>query len=423
MISRTWPMIVALTLAGCMVGPNYDGPPKVISHDDFKRSNQPETPPIATWWTGFDDAQLSALITASLEVNPTVKIAEAHVRQARAVLGGDEAKLMPDVSARAAYARIHLPQGLSQMFQSNENVNYYNAGFDATWELDLFGGQKRAVEAAHDQEQSAEFQLADVQVQLAAEVGQSYINLRDAQHRLDLQRQTIDIEQKMSDLTKQRYIQGTATAIDSVRAEQQLASSKAGIAPIQTQVDQYLDALSFLTAKEPGDLDLQLAASKPLPLPPRETDVGNPADLLKNRPDIRSAERMLAASTAEIGEAKAQEFPDVNLLGTLGWGGSRPNDIGRSNTLLGVVAPVLQWHFLDFGRVQAQLQTARDLAQKASELTRQKYAGGTASLIDYLDAERQRIEAEQSLAQGQAQFSNAYIALEKSLGLGWQHKT
>lgn len=473
------PLILSL-LAGCTVGPNYAGPPvaapKAAMANAFTRAGDaPVTTaaPVARWWEGLNDPVLDALVIKALEANPNALVARARLRQARAALGLQRANSAPSVNASAVYAHAHIPgvdlgggSGAGEGEQSGGNgasdLNLYNLGFDASWEIDLFGGQRRAVEAARATVQGAEASLADTQVSLSAEVAQSYINLRERQQRIALNAQSIAKQQEMLELTRQRYARGTASALDVIAMETGLSGTRARATPLNAERDAYLNALAVLTGEEPGALDSTLAAGGAIPLPPASVAVGDPATLLQHRPDIRAAERQLAADTARIGQADAARFPRLSFMGLVGIGGTKLSDLGKLDDFAAIAAPQLSWNFLDFGRnrarveqaegvrdeaearyrnavlaalrdaedslarfrdrrrVVASLARARDLATQAAQLTAQRNQAGTVTRIELLDAQRQQLAAEQDLLSAQAALTGDFVAIEKALGLGWE---
>jgi NodT family efflux transporter outer membrane factor (OMF) lipoprotein len=454
-------VIVALALAGCTVGPDYQGPPDAapLAADaaSFHRAAMaPVTaaPPPARWWEALNDPLLTRLIDTALANSPTIRQVGARVREARAAVVERRAGLFPQGSASAA-AQTGMPSSTSI------ETRLYDTGFDASWELDLFGATRRGVENARAQAGAQEARLADAQVQLAAEVAQTYVNLRDAQRRTALLRLSGEIEQHMLDLIRQRRAFGTASQADVERLDTQLNQTLAGIAPLLAQTDQYLDEIATLLALEPGQLDVALTQPATVPLPPATVPVGDPAALLRRRPDIREAERQLAASNAQIGQAVAQFFPTVSLVGTLGFTSTQTNRLFSSDSFDYLGGPTLSWNIFNFGRTEARvreaqagneealvqyqgtvlsalqdaetalshfghqrenvarLAAAEASAARGAELTRQRQAAGTASLIDMLDTERQRTQTEQALAQAEALLTNDYISLQKALGLGW----
>jgi NodT family efflux transporter outer membrane factor (OMF) lipoprotein len=468
----------ATALVGaCTVGPDYKGPPLVApistAAGGFHRANEIQTPsvaPPARWWAALNEPELASLIDQALAGSPTVHEAEARLRAARASLGESRTRLLPTGGATALEASVRIPKnalsGLTSVppLDSARDVNFYSAGFDALWELDVFGGTRRAIEAADAQVGAQQAQLQDVQVELAAEVAQAYVNLRDAQERLRLAREAVVLQQRTLDLTTQRRGRGAAADGDVERVQTGLDQSRAEIPLLEGLVEQATDQLALLTGREPGALDSELAAVAAVPTPPEVVPVGDPVAMLRRRPDIRAAERRLAASNAQIGQNVAQLFPKVTLFGNIGFSSSSvaSGQFLESGNFGAFGGPALSWSLFDIPRIKAQVRGAeagRDAAQahyegvvlaaledaeaslsrfghqrqsmvslaraeasadRAVDLLSRRYKGGTASLIDVLDAQRRQIETRQALAEGQAKLTNDYVALQKSLGLGWQ---
>lgn len=471
---------LALTggLSACMVGPNYRGPPKVtpeaVNAPAFHRADVNQTPaaPQPRWWTSLGDVELDRLETAALAASPDLEAAAARVRQARAVLNQDKANLLPSTGSSAVF--LHA-RGLTNLFGAapagsgtpnqpppNPATNSYAGFLDATWELDLFGGNRRAIEGARAESQAYQDDLQGAEVSLTAEVAQAYLSLRDAQARLDQSHRDADIEARTLAMERQRQAGGVATDLDVERLNNQLLSTRSNFAPLQAEITSQLDRLAVLTGRAPGDVDSELTGAAPAPLPPEKVDVGDPAEMLQRRPDIRAAERRLAQQTALVGQRTANLFPKVQLLGDIGFSSSRVESLFTPASLLYVVAPTLQWSPWDFGRTRAtirQAQAARDeaaadyrksvltalddaetalarygrqreavvaltqvktSADRAAHLTDLRFQGGTATTVDVLDAERSRVEAETNLEQAQVQLTQDFVALQKSLGLGWR---
>lgn len=417
---------------------------------------------------------LDELEQRALAASPTIEVAQARIKQARASLREERANALPTTGASALYLHADIPGtslGESQSGDSGDSsggsggstaLNLYNLGFDASWEIDLFGGKRRGTEAARASLGAAEANLADTQVTLSADVAQAYVNYRDRQHRIALGEDLIAKQRQMLSLTQQRERGGTASQLDVERMRNLVEQSVAQLLPLKAERDAYLNALAVLAGEVPGTFDAMLAQPRAIPLPPATVAVGDPAALLQRRPDIRKAERDLAAKTAKIGVAEAARFPKISFMGMIGIGGTSPGDMFDLDNLSAIAAPQLSWSFLDFGRNAArvhQAEGARDeasaqyrgtvlealkdaedaLAQygaqrqvvasaartqssadRAASLMRQRFNAGTATLIDTLDTERQRAASEQSLAQATAGMTNGYIALQKALGLGWQ---
>jgi NodT family efflux transporter outer membrane factor (OMF) lipoprotein len=466
---------LAADLSACMVGPDYKGPPNAapiaLEMGRFQRADAAPVaadPPPAQWWLALNDAELTRLIDQAFADSPNLKAAAAKVRNARAMLREQGARLGPSGGASAAALSIKPPSATGSILGSGSSatvpghIDLYSTALDASWELDLFGGVRRGIENAKAGAEAQQASFEDAKVQLASEVAQAYINLRDAQHRAALNTSSADLEDRELQLTRQRRAAGTASDADVERLRTQLSQTRADLLPLKGTVDQYLDQLALLTGREPGALDSELAGAAPPPLPPRSVAIGDPAAMIRRRPDIRQAERQLAAENAAIGQHVADYFPTVTLLGTVGYAGTKTSGLFDSRNLNALGGPSLSWNVLNHPKVQAQvkeanaqrdialfnyeqtvlaalqdaedslsrfghqrenvvqLTAARDSAARAAELTRTRYAGGTASLIDLLDTERQRVSTEESLAQAQAMLTDDYVALQKSLGLGWQ---
>lgn len=482
------PIFLAGLLAGCKtVGTDYAGPPRTPEGAAFVRAPAaaPDTKVLAHWWTALGDPVLDSLEQRALRASPDLAIARARLRQARASLRSERAKRLPNGTATALAAHAHLPPlgdslgGASQDGGSGQDgasgqqglalpssLNLYSIGFDATWEIDLFGGQRRATEAAGAAAEAAEARLADAQLSLAADVAQAYVKLRAVEAEQALSRAAIDRQQRALELTARRVEGGTASQLDLMRLQGQLESTRADAEPLSSQLAAQRDALAVLLGQAPGTLDAELgrsaAGADAVPLPPASVAVGDPARMLRRRPDIRAAERTLAARQAQVGQSEAARFPRLSLLGLIGIGGTHLRDLTHLDDYSAVVAPQLSWNVLDFGRVRAGIEQAEGVrdeaeaqyrltvlnalrdaedalsrfgqrrttvatiarakatADRVALLTSARQQAGTASLIDVLDAERQQYAAEQNLAQAQAALTGDFIALHKALGLGWE---
>lgn len=468
-------LAAACALAACTVGPDYRGAPAVApeaaSAATFVRTPAHGVTPgraPSQWWLAFDDPQLNALIAAAFSHNPDLRAAQARLRESRAQLQQQQAAEMPKFSASAAAPRMREPNlsAFSQQPGSSGSgrgpLQFYTAGFDASWEIDLFGGTRRAVEAASDEADAVQADLADAQVSLAAEVAQAYIDLRDEQQRLAIAQRTAELQQQMLTLTEQRRAGGTAADVDVERLTTQVETTRSRLAPLAAQVEMSLDQLAVLTGKAPGALDAELAAPRALPALPASVPVSDPATMLAQRPDIRAAERQFASSNAQIGEHIADFLPKLTLFGDLGFTAADPGHLMRKSNFSWVGVPYLQWNVFDFGRtlgavhgaeaardeaearyekaVLAALQDAngalsrygyqrehlvtlvkvQDSAQRSATLMRQRYRAGASSLVDLLDTQRAEFAAQQDVISGQAELLKDFVSLQKSLGLGWR---
>ena len=453
-------------IAGCTLGPNYHGAPTaapVAAHaSSFNRAPKDATaatPAAAAWWKSLNDPQLDRLIEAALADSPDIRAAQARLRESRAGLRGQQSNELPKTSGSAAYLHAHLPSSPLNI----SSASLYDVGFDATWEVDLFGGTRRAIEAASAEASAVDADLADTHVQLSAEIAQAYVDLRDQQQRIALVRESAELEERILTLTQQRREQGVASDLDVERIRTQVENTRETLIPLDAQITESLDQLAVLTGREPGALDIELTTAGQLPALPATVAVGDPAALLRKRPDIRAAEWRLVSANAQIGEHEADWFPKLTLIGDLGFTASDPGHLLRSNNFTWVGAPLLQWNGLDFGRTKAKVDQAkagfdeaeakyestvlsalRDAnvalsryghqrdnvvslrnvetsATRAATLTQQRYQAGTSSALDWLDAERTRFSAQQNRISGDADLIKDYVALQKSLGLGWQH--
>ncbi|WP_248767016.1 efflux transporter outer membrane subunit [Pseudomonas sp. MWU12-2345] len=473
MIDRTLisALIVGL-LAGCTVGPDYHGAPavaeKTVAAGRFAHADPVavSTPAVAHWWHELGDAQLDSLVETALNDSSDIRVAQARLRQARAGLHGQQAAELPKMSANATAIRMRSPDLSSLTGQQSSGgrgpLSLYLTDFDASWEVDMFGGTRRAIEAASASADASAESLADAQVQLAAEVVQAYVGLRDQQTRLALVDASAGLEAQVVDLTRQRRSRGVASQLQLEQVTTQWQTTRAQRLPLQAQIIESLDQLAVLCDLEPGELDGRLGQPGALPSVPASVPVADPAAVIKSRPDIRAAERQLAASTAQVGEKKADWFPKLSLTGDLSFSAAAPSHLVRTDNATWLLVPRLTWNALDFGRVAADVDSAeggvdearahyrgvvlgalrdadtalaryghqrenvvllRDIeasSARAASLTRERYDAGTASTLDWLNAERTRFDAEQNRVSGDSELLKDFASLHKALGLGWQ---
>jgi len=462
---------LALLLAGCAAGPDYAGPAQMAGASApgqaFVRNGgevQGAEPSLARWWTALGDPVLNDLELRALAANPGLAAAQARVRQARSSVLLEQANRLPQLGATGIYAHAQLPGvDLGSGSQSASTaLDFFNLGLSANWEIDFAGGQRRTVEAANAQAQATEASAADAQVQLTAEVAQAYVNLRERQQRLALLGAQRGLQQQGIALAQQRFDAGTAPAALVEQARIAAERTGADIAAATVERDVYLNALAVLTGSVPGALDADLAAVAPVPLPPASVAVGDPGSLVARRPDVRAAERAVAAATARIGVAEAARYPRISFMGILGLGGTSPADLTDLDNIAAIAMPQLQWSFLDFGRNRARVGQAaaahdeaeakyrqsvlgalrdtedalsrfgrqRELvaalariaasSERMSSLAQQRFAAGVGTRTDSLEAQRQALVAQQNLQTATAVLTGAYVAVNKALGLGWE---
>ncbi|MGH8249763.1 MAG: efflux transporter outer membrane subunit [Steroidobacteraceae bacterium] len=458
------PLLSSVLLAACAVGPDYKPPETEAAQrfDHLEPGAFSEEAAVAQFWTLFEDGTLARLVDDALAANHDLRIALNRVAEARALRGETRLDLAPTVTAGGGYSDQRLAEAQRTPGVPRDQ-ELYDAGFDAFWELDFFGRIRRAVEASNAELDAAEASLRDAQVIVTAEVTRTYFELRGQQQQLDVARRNVENQRETLELTNLRLEAGRGTELDTSRAQAQLSGTLATIAPLEAAVARSIHRLGVLTGREPGALRGTLAPSKDLPVIPRMAAVGDPAGLLRRRPDIRVAERQLAAATARIGVAVADLFPRVTFTGAAGYVADAFDGLGDGGSDTYFIAPGISWAALDLGRVRAQIAGARarnegallryeqtvlraleetenalvthartrqrlthaeDAARassRAAGLARLRFEGGTSDFLQVLDAERTQLEAEDRLAQTRTEAATSLIAVYKSLGGGWEN--
>jgi outer membrane protein, multidrug efflux system len=376
---------VALT-GGCEVGPNYHAPhtetPRAYSDADravkpggvttqASPVNQHEAPWI-NWWTRFGDSELDSLIGRAVSANHELKIAAARVQEARAVQKIAESALYPtvDLSAGLAWTRgssagFGFPYGIPGM-----DSGLYQIGFDASYEVDLFGGVRRSIEAAGAFADASEDDRRAVQVTLLGEVARDYISLRALQRRLAVAGANLDDQRKTLDIVRRRFKNGLAANFDLVRASAQVSATESAIPPLEAGVRQTIYGISVLLGEPPLALSDELSTDAPIPPVPPKVPVGLPSELLRRRPDILRAERVLAGVTAEQGIATADYFPHLLLGGTAGVQSRHADQLfDQHDPSSGFYAagPLASWTIFDGGRRRANLDRSKAQVAAAAD--------------------------------------------------------
>lgn len=452
--------------SGCVVGPDYKEPDitteQSYSIDDT--DNFSAAAPEINWWHILQDDVLDQLILQAVENNHDLRIARANIKTARALLGETEFDKYPTVTSSASVTREESSEATTGSFAGvDRNRTFYDAALDATWELDFFGRVKRSIEALTADYEAAIAEQRNIYVTVTAEVARTYIELRGTQYRLKVARENAENQRGTYDMTQSISEGGMGTNLDIVRSQAQLESTLARIPQLETEVSRTIHRISVLTGQQPAKLQTVLSDPKALPAIPEVIAIGNPSDLLRQRPDIARAERQLAAATARIGVATADLFPRVSLTGSVGYLANTLSGLGDSDFRTTSFGPFLTWPAFDLGRVrariratdataegalavyeqtvltaleetenalarfanarqrQAHLQIAADASVKAVELARVRYSNGVDSFLNVLDAERQLLELQDQLAQSETESGLALIALYKSLGGGWEN--
>jgi outer membrane protein, multidrug efflux system len=458
---RLTALSLALWLAGCAsVGPNYKKPvERPVTLQGIDAAREVGTDFQTAWWEQFNDATLNALIQRAAKNSPDLKIAMAHLAESRALLGSAKSEQLPDIEGVANYSRTRAQQ--PGFTTQRVTVDQYQAGFDASWEVDIFGGVRRSVEAARADLGASSASLQDAQVSLFAEVARNYFDLRGAQLRLDVAHRNIDNLRETLRLTQARSDVGTGTEQDVASAAARVSSVEAQLPVLETQARADEFRLAVLLGERPGELDVDISASTFHPIDVA-LPIGNAGDVLQRRPDIRIAERELAAANARIGVAKADYFPHVTLGGFLGFLAGQSNDFGGAASRAWSIAPSISWPGLNIERVRSNvkaneartdaaranyqrtvLQALEEVdnglvaynlqrerveklieqerqSRRAADLARVRYTEGAADFLQLLDAQRTQLAAEDELAEAEASINTRAVALYKALGGGWE---
>ncbi len=462
---------VVLFLAGCMVGPNFKPPqtamPSAWEGVTKETAEQPTvvtpTPAeLAEWWQEFSDPELTKLVEEAIAANLDMQFAEAQLRQARAQRGVVAGALWPAVNGSASYQRTH-SAGTPPVGGLDQNL--FQAGLDAVWELDIFGGIRRNVESADANIQAAQEGLRDVQVSLAAEVALNYVELRGFQQQIVIAEENLKAQRHTADITRQRFNAGFVGALDVANADAQVATTESQIPVLETSARQAIYALSVLLARPPADLVKELSETEVIPVTPPEVPIGLPSDLLRRRPDIRQAEAQIHSATAQIGVATADLFPKFSLTGSVNWQAAHFDqwftDPSRSSSF----GPSASWAIFQGGSIVSNIhvqEALRDQAfityqkivltalqdvesalvafsnewehrkdlndavvanRKAVTLAMQLYTEGQTDFLSVLDAERSLYASENALVQSTSTTATDLIALYKALGGGWAVNT
>jgi len=448
-------------IAGCKVGPNFH-PPQTPVPPAWVGPVAPEPAPeqdLARWWTLFNDPTLTSLIERAVISNLDVQVAEARIRQARASRGIAAGGLGPTINAAGSFRRSQAP-GVAGT--AGPISNQYQAGFDAAWELDFFGGVRRNVEAAQADLQAAIEARRDTLVTLTSEVALNYIDLRAFQEQIAIARRNLTAQQHTADLTRQLSTGGFVSRLDVENANAQVATTAAQIPVLETSAQQTIYNLSILLGLEPGALLQELTPVSGIPAGPPAVPVGVPAELLRRRPDIRQAEAQIHAATARIGVAVADLFPSISLSASAGTQGNKFSSLTDWANRFWSLGPSATWTLFSTGRVRSNIELQRAFEEEslivyrqtilaalqevenaliasakeqehrqalvdavaanrsAVELATELYTAGQTDFLNVLDAQRSLYSSEDALAQSIRTISTDLVALYKALGGGWQ---
>jgi NodT family efflux transporter outer membrane factor (OMF) lipoprotein len=464
--------LAAFCVAACRVGPDYHEPKSDVPTRFTEETQRPaEGEQIGRdWWRVLHDPVLDQLIADGLRDSPDLTAARARILEARAERAAVAGERLPELSAQAAYARQHgsanvpigtAPGGLGL----DATSNLWLAGFDASWELDIFGGTRRAIESADAALAASIADRDDAELMLGAEIVRNYIELRAEQRRLAIARQIENLRRDELALVDAQFRSGLATSIDAARARTELADSEAEVPHLEAAEYAALYRLGVLIGQAPESLTATLSPPGAIPAVESDVPVGLPSDLLRRRPDLRAAERRIAAANARIGMRDADLYPHFSLTGVAGFESLYANNFLSGPSRYYAVGPSITWLVFDAGRIHdealaerartdvaaaayrkvtlgalAEVETAlvaygrsrieraaleREVASatEADALARRLYASGLENFLTVLDAERTLHTSEMALAEAEQETGDAYVALVKALGGGWTNPT
>lgn len=459
-----YPSLLAITLGvnACKpIGPDYSQPETIVP-DQWNASIGAElkrgTPNIENWWQKFNDPTLNKIIAIAEKENKDLKIAAERIEQARAQRGIARGGLQPFVGAGGGVAKNRSSESLP--FANPNPFNYYEIGTSAGWELDFIGGIRRSIEAASASYQATQEVYHDTMVIVYAEVASSYIEYRTLERRIKLAQTNISNQQQSVDVTRERKKAGLAPQIDVSQAETNLSTSSALIPQLQTQLASTRSKLAVLLGKYPSDMNKILGSSSKIPKPSGSIAVGIPADLIRSRPDIRFAERQLAAQTAVVGVSMAELYPKFSLLGTFALQSGTSDDFFDTTARAYTFGPSFSWRIFEGGRIRESIKVEESLTRQALtsyektvlqavaevetsmasiryegsrkklldssvtsaretvSLIKENYTQGLVDFQNVLDAERTIFANEDNAASSAGRYALNYVALYRALGGG-----
>jgi len=459
------PAITALLLAGCSaVGPDYarvepDAPQEW--HTQLRgglTADLPKPETLAQWWRALNDAELSNLEERAVKGNLDLKKALSRIHEARALRGISKAGLFPTLDASASATNFRTSES-SSSFEENK---LYSAGFDAGWELDVFGGVRRSVEAAQANLEATLEDLYDVLVSLLAEVALNYVEVRTFQTALTVTETNITSQEETYELNRSRYQAGIINELAVQQSLYNLERTRSLIPAMETGLEAAKNRLAVLLGEKPGAVHGELAERKPIPVPPVTVAVGVPAETMRHRPDIRRAERNLAAQTARIGVATADLYPKFRLLGTVGLESISTGNLFTGHSRTWSISPGVSWNIFHGGAIRQNIKVhsarqeqaliqyesavlkaqeevenvlvayakeqrrreslaaATSAAQTAVGLAQDQYKVGLVDFSNVLDAQRSLLSFQDQLAQSDGAVTSNLVRLYKALGGGWK---
>jgi outer membrane protein, multidrug efflux system len=457
----------AALLAGCTVGPDYH-PPKLTPPSQWisVQAADANAPADDAWWKSFHDEELNSLVFRAAQSNLNLRVAVARVREARASARIVSADLYPTLNADGSYTRIRYSANGFPPFPPGTQLdaNVYQVGFDAAWELDIFGGTRRSAEAARAQVFAAEFGRRDVLITISAEVARNYVTARTFQRRLAIADDNIKAQSQILAVTRDRFERGVTSQLDVQEADALLEETQAETPALENGFRAAIYQLGLLLGQPPGAVLAELTNATPIPAAPPVVPVGLPSDLIQRRPDVQQAERQLAAATALVGAATADLYPKFSLTGDIALQSISLNDWFNGGSRFWSVGPTAQWRIFDAGRIRANIsvqnervaeslaiyeqsmlsaftdvetaltayareQTRHESLVRAAEANNQAvnlstdlYRNGLTDFLRVLESQRSLYQSQDELIQSESAISSDLISLYKALGGGWENK-
>lgn len=460
-------ILMAAAVSGCMVGPDYERPvmksPAAWTEPTVAPAAVPAEADLVHWWKQFGDPDLDRLVEQACRNNLDLQVAKSRIRQARAAKASAVSALWPSLNAGANASKSE--SGIPGGGDARSSSTQYQAGFDALWELDIFGGNRRSSEAAEAELQATVEDGRDVLVTVTAEVAMAYLDLRVAQRHVAIAKENLEAQRRSADLTHKRQLGGFAAVLDVSRADAQVATTAAQIPLLESQARQQIYALGVLLGQDPASLLPELDAARPVPSTLPAIPAGLPSELLQRRPDIRAAEARIHAATARIGVAKSNYYPKVTLTGSVGFRNDSPSSLLDWNKRYFSFGPGADWRIFDFGGTAAAVESSKAAMEqnfllyrktiltafqevenalvsarkqrenqvflqqavaanrKAAELSLRLYAEGSTDFLDVLAAQQSLLNTEEGQVSSQRNELAAQIALFKALGGGWDEQS
>lgn len=459
--SKPMSALFGLWLVGCAVGPDYQRPSDRMpaTWSFAKHQDTPAAKPadLARWWRRFHDPKLNSLVEQAVAVNLDVKQAVARLYQARARRQASASPFWPWINSSGSEAESH--SGGSG--PSSGHSRSYHGGLGASWEVDLFGGNRRNLESAGARVAAATADLDATRLSMASEVALTYCQLRSVQDLISVARRNLVTQQQSMQITRDRRGAGFASDLDVVNAEALVANTKAGIPLLETSALQSAHAISVLLARPPAELVAMLADRSPIPTASSSVPTGIPSDLLRRRPDIRRAEATAHAATANIGVAVADLFPKFSLTGSISQQSVKLSDWLSPAARVSSYGPSFNWALFQGGNVNANIRVQQALRaeavlayrktvlvalqevedsmvacsndqkrhvslaeavsanQRAVEMSLKLYTAGQIDFLNVLNAQRSLLQSESQFTQNNLEMATDLIALYKALGGGW----